>query len=919
MHLRSLWSIFLVCILLVSCGNPSTALPTIPVDTSPAPVDGTPTSAVTITFGAFDYDRSNLQAAFTRFHEEYPNINVVITSLDDALQTTADSKGNYPADSMMNMLRRVVSVADVAPSSWVTPESFGTPLLRDLKPYMDADTSFARDDYYPTVLERFTVNGAQYILPRMMTVQALAYNKKVFTDAQLPAPAQDWSVNDLFAVAEKLTKVNNGTIERYGFYDNSGGSTALLYLLQESGIDVLSMTPRDLKAGDAKMIAVLNKYADLVKRGVIFTQMQPMYGAGNATTMPADVNTEPAEMIKSGKIAMWTDGAVYNPSGEAPQYAFDVGYATLPHGPHEDINYYMEGYVMSGGTAHPTEAWTLMEWLTRQNINPGAGGYAGYMATRKSLQAQMLPSEPADEARTAIYLYAISNMRPAKYYMSQDFSVYYMLSSAVYMVHESPPKNGQEMLAAVVKNLADNYASTAQTPSPTPDIRPVTVATPESQQASAGQTTISFASYGTSMSDMRRFVRSFKAVAPDIYVNLISTDSLTSTQTFASAANRSDCFAWNMGIPINESDRALLADMQPLIDNDPSIEIDDIPPALLDMYRGDGRLVGFPNSYTTRALVYQDQLFKKLGLEAPQASWSSDDFLKAAKALTNDDTYGYSSMGNYVGDLVFWSNRFGGNLMTGSSKELRANYTDPNVEKAITWWLALATVHKVMPMPSFDYKRGGNPIGEKSWELQAQGKIGMWLDAGNPYANTTTTDPNIAASPFTAMMAPPPIGSRGLVSADINMTGYHIAASASNPQACMTLISYLSRQANTISYGNIPARKSVSNDAIFAEQNAYAVPLRDTMAPLIEQSLTITTDASNAYMLEPYWLYQALDNIILKKADVRLSLSDAQTKTNKYMECIATIDGSSKSPTYASCAKKADANYEGYMSDEVTP
>lgn len=195
----------------------------------------------------------------------------------------------------------------------------------------------------------------------------------------------------------------------------------------------------------------------------------------------------------------------------------------------------------------------------------------------------------------------------------------------------------------------------------------------------------------------------------------------------------------------------------------------------------------------------------------------------------------------------------------------------------------------------------------------------MWLDSGNNYAKIPGTDASMQPNAFTTMMSAPPVGTVGLVSADISVIGYHISATASNPQACMSFISYMSRQANTNSYGNIPARKSVSNDAVFNEQNSYAVPLRDAMAPLLKQSLTVTTDATTAYMLEPYWLYQALDNVIIKKADLGKSLNDAQTKTNNYLACIATIDGSRTTPTYASCAKKADPKYEGYMSDEVTP
>lgn len=916
MRYRIVAIILLVCLLLVSCGKPTNALPTIPVEATQTEQTS---DTVTLTYAAFDYDRNTLEPILARFQDEHPNINVTITSLDDALQTTPDKSGNYPADSMMTMLRRVVSIADVAPSSWVVPEAYGTPLLRDIKPYMDADSAFQRDDYYPSILERFSVNGAQYILPRTISAQAIAYNKNLFDAAQIPAPEPTWTHADLFAIAEKLAKVTNGQIERYGWNDNNGGSIALLYLFEDAGVDILGVGPNELKAGDTRIINVLQKYADLVARGVIYGQTQSAYGAGNAMRMPGDY-VDPAELIKAGKVAIWTDGAVYTPDGSAAQFTFDVGYATMPPGPHTDLNYYSEGFVMSGGTAHPSEAWTLMEWMTRQNLNPSAGSYAGYLAARKSLQALMLPSDDRDSARSDAYIYAISHLKPITHYTSQDYTAYYSLSSATMMMWENPPKSPADVLAFAVKSISDNQAYLQMTPSPTPDIRPVTVATPEAQQANANQTTITFAAYGTSMSEMRRYTRAFQKEDASIFVKIISTDNLTTTQSLVGAAARSDCFWWSQGIPLTDQDRAALADMQPLIDNEPSIAVNDIPQALLDVYRSDGRLLGFPHSYNSRALIYQEALFAKVGLDAPQASWSTDDFVRAAKALSGDGIYGYSSMGNYIGDLIFWSSRFGGNMVTGSGKDVRANYADPNVEKAIVWWLGLATNERVMPMPVFDYQRGNvTTTNDQSWELQTQGKIAMWMDTGNIYAKTSKNDPNVPAVSFTTTMAPPPLGERGLVSADINVVGYHISASAANPQACMKFIGFMSQQAYTNSYGNIPARKSLSTNPLFEEQNAYAVPLRDIMTPLLEQPLTVTTDVSSSYNIESYWLFQALDAIMQKKADPHQALLNAQTRSNDYMACIATIDGSKQSPTYASCAKKADPNYNGYMVDENTP
>ena len=244
MRVRVLSTLLCALLLFNACGSSSTALPTIPIEATPVPANGTPTSndVVTISLGAFDYDRANLEPILTRFNEEHPTIKAVITSLDDVLQTMPDKNGQYPPDSMASMLRRIVSVADVAPSSWITPEAYGTPLLRDIKPYMDADTAFQRDDYFPSILDRYAVNGAQYILPRTVSIQTMAYNKDAFAAAQVPEPARDWSSADLLAVAEKLTKSANGTIERYGFYDNNGGSIVLLYLLADAGVDVLGMS-----------------------------------------------------------------------------------------------------------------------------------------------------------------------------------------------------------------------------------------------------------------------------------------------------------------------------------------------------------------------------------------------------------------------------------------------------------------------------------------------------------------------------------------------------------------------------------------------------------------------------------------------------------------------------------------------------
>lgn len=934
-HSSSRWYWVIIIILLVSCGNNgSTALPTIPAGENPTDTvaNGTPTSndAVTISYAAYDYERDMYIALAKQFNDAHPNINVVIVSLDDATQLPADKSGNYPADSTISMLRRIVSIADTAPASWVSKESIGTPLVLDMKPYMDADTSFDRNDYYPGILERYAQNDSMYILPRSISIQSLSYNQDIFKAEGIPNPAQSWKYSDLLATAEKLTKKENNVITRYGWYDN-GGNYALLYLLEEAGVDLLSMQVSDLKANDARIIGAFKKYADLVNRGVIYAQ--PMYamadgmGAGKiaGNSVNPSIPTDPTQMVRDGKIAIWNEGVLFTGDPTSPAPPFTVGHAVQPFTAGSDLNLGSEGYMISGGTKNPAEAWAFIEWLSRQSVTTYSGpAYPGYLNARKSLDAKQTTSESDDKQRQSDYEYTLANLPVLTNYPNQDFSVAYAVLGSITMLFENPPKTPEEVLATTVKQIQD-YTNTPQTtPSPTPDIRPVIVATPEAQGAGPDQTAISFASYGTSLTDMRRALKNFKTQEPGIFVKLIQTDNITTTMTISEAANRSDCFLWNQGIPVSDQDVGTLADMQPLLDADTTIKTSEIPQALLDIYRNNGRLIGFPHNYNTRGLVYQPALFSTVGLTAPSAEWTPDDFLKAAKALTANGVFGYSSMGNYTNDLTFWVNRFGGSLVQGTGKNVRPNYTDPATIKGIDWWLKLVSEHHVMPKPALDYRRDAtNNTPDPSWELQTQGKIAMWLDTslGSYDPATASTDP--ASKPaFLAAMAPPPVGTLGLLSSDMTMIGYHISATAANPQACMRLIDYMSQQSNVNAYGNIPARTAQAHDALFEEQNRYLLPLRDALEPLVQKPLTVNTDSNSQYMVEQYWLIEALDIVLNKKADLVGALTKAQTATNAYIDCVAKIAPNTpagKGDTNATCAKKADPNYMGYMTDEAVP
>ena len=92
-------------------------------------------------------------------------------------------------------------------------------VLLNLKPYIDK-TPGMLDNFYPQTLTAYKLaDGSYYGLPRDFQTIVMFYNKDMFDAAKEPYPSADWTMDDLRAVAKRLTKDNNGDgkTDQYGF------------------------------------------------------------------------------------------------------------------------------------------------------------------------------------------------------------------------------------------------------------------------------------------------------------------------------------------------------------------------------------------------------------------------------------------------------------------------------------------------------------------------------------------------------------------------------------------------------------------------------------------------------------------------------------------------------------------------------
>ena len=103
-------------------------------------------------------------------------------------------------------------------------------LLLNLDDYIAADDSINLADYYDGITELYSSNGHQYALPKDHDTIALLYNQEIFDRYGVDAPTDDWSWDDVYEAAAKITEAGaaDGV---YGYAGNTSNDQDWWYNL----------------------------------------------------------------------------------------------------------------------------------------------------------------------------------------------------------------------------------------------------------------------------------------------------------------------------------------------------------------------------------------------------------------------------------------------------------------------------------------------------------------------------------------------------------------------------------------------------------------------------------------------------------------------------------------------------------------
>ncbi|MFH1800627.1 MAG: sugar ABC transporter substrate-binding protein [Candidatus Omnitrophota bacterium] len=227
-------------------------------------------------------------------------------------------------------------------------------VLEDLTPHETADPAgFDRNDFFPQIIDRFTYQGKLLAAPRDIAPFACVfYNKKVFDEAGIPYPTDDWNWSDMLRLARELTKKDSsGRITRYGFY-----AWAWQNFIYGNGGGLVDdvKNPTKTRLDDDRSIMGLQFYADLSN----LYEAMPTLAAFTNLGMGVD------RMFANGRIAMFLSGIWETPQFRNYQFEWDAVMFPKNDKGIRAFGTGGTGYAILKSSKHKKEAWKVVKALT---------------------------------------------------------------------------------------------------------------------------------------------------------------------------------------------------------------------------------------------------------------------------------------------------------------------------------------------------------------------------------------------------------------------------------------------------------------------------------------------------------------------------------------------------------------------------
>ena len=230
-----------------------------------------------------------------------------------------------------------------------------------LQPFLDRDAELSEDSFFEAALNIYQVDGALVGLPAAIEPKLLAYDKRLFDQAGLDYPQQDWTLDEFRNAAVGLPTQSADGQSIYGFVPDLTQTGMLVDFMLLNGVEIFAYqdSPAQARFNHPDVIEAFEWYIDLIR--------QPGVGpnfVGELSLDHSEQFDQRHELTLTGRAGMWN-------LGRDPFYVFGspkmahVGAVPFPKGINgKELIERTRGYHISAETDVAQPCWEWIKFLT---------------------------------------------------------------------------------------------------------------------------------------------------------------------------------------------------------------------------------------------------------------------------------------------------------------------------------------------------------------------------------------------------------------------------------------------------------------------------------------------------------------------------------------------------------------------------
>lgn len=345
------------------------------------------TATLTVSNWGDPVDQAAYEAVAQRFKAKFPNVTVKnnftpITTWTDYVNklTTQVAAGDAP--DVINMAIEGLELGKAKE------------LFQPLDDYFTKDPEGAKliADVDSRLMETFRKEGKTYLVPSTWNTMLIYYNTKMFKEAGIARPSDDWTWGDFLDIAKKLTKGSGGD-KVYGFaipYFNFGLSP----WIYSNGTSQMSDDLKTAQLDNEAMVESMTWVRDLVtKHGV----------------SPQPKGADPYQLFPAGKAAMTGAGHWTVPMFKTGKFT-DYDVLPWPKKTTKSTVFGGSGFAIYPKTQNADLAWEYIKELTNSTSQQKWAEIGS--ATPATKTAAQLPLFTAAPEHSSLYYAAIEYAKP---------------------------------------------------------------------------------------------------------------------------------------------------------------------------------------------------------------------------------------------------------------------------------------------------------------------------------------------------------------------------------------------------------------------------------------------------------------------------------------------------------------------------